>query len=188
MSNRGLIITGIVLSAFAVYLLAFLLPDFIRSAVGPQPMTMAEAAIAATASDSYVAITDGTWACETIQYVRGRSATSRYAETTRFTELFRTNESGTVLLLATMSGEVDCDGLQATSLVGYLQRMTPAREQELINEVRLARFINATGYLELCGYCGPTNSLIGTIFGFAFALLGIGLVFWGWHRPLPSVA
>ncbi len=179
MSKRGLMITGVVLIAFAIYLLAFLLPDFIRSSIGPQPMTMAEAAATATESDRYVAITDGQWNCETIQLVRGRSSTDRNDVITRFTEVFRTNESGTVVLLATMSGEVNCAGLEATALAGYLQRITPAREQELINEVRLARFINATDFLEICGYCGPTNSLIGTIFGFLFALLGIGLVVWG---------
>ena len=179
MSKRGFIITGVVLIAFAAYLLVFLLPDYIRASVGPQTMTMAAAAATATERDSYVAIADGAWDCETIQLVRGRSSSNRNNEITRFTEVFRTNESGTVVLLATTSGEMDCEELQATALAGYLQRMTPAREQELINEVRLARFIHATDFLEICGYCGPTNSLIGTGFGMIFAALGIGLVVWG---------
>lgn len=179
MSQRAIIITGAVLLAFAAYLLAFLLPDFIRSSVGPQSITMAEAAAAATDKDRYVAITDGAWVCETITYVRGRSSTNRNVVTTRFTEVFRTDETGVIVLLAQMSGELDCDQLQAADLTGYLQRMSAAREQELRNDVRLARFINALDYLEICGYCGPTNSLIGTLFGFVFALAGLGLIVWG---------
>lgn len=180
-ARRLVLITAVFLLLFATYLLAFLLPDFIRTAVGPQQMTMAQAAESATDTDAYVAISDGTWECDTIQYVRGRSTTGSRREITRATELFRTSDNGKVVLLATMSGEMDCAELQATSLAGYLQRMGPEREQELINEVRLARFINATVFLEMCGYCGPTNSLIGTLFGLAFALVGLLLLVW-WRR------
>ena len=177
--RRIILITAVFLLLFATYLLAFLLPDFIRTAVGPQHMTMAQAAESASETDAYIAISDGTWECNTIEYVRGRSTTGTTRQITRFTEVFRTNDSGQVVLLATMSGEMDCAELQATDLAGYLQRMSSDREQELINEVRLARFIHATTFLEICGYCGPTNSLIGTLFGFAFGLIGLGLLVWG---------
>lgn len=185
--RRIILITAAGLLLFSIYLLAFLLPDFMRTAVGPQQMTMTQAAESASDSDAYIAISDGAWECDTIEYVRGRAAsnTGTRREITRFTEVFRTNDSGKVVLLATMSGEMDCAELQATDLAGYLQRMSPEREQELINEVRLARFINATTFLEICGYCGPTNSLIGTLFGFAFALIGLGLLVWG-LRMQPS--
>jgi hypothetical protein len=177
--RRTILIAGVILLLFATYLLAFLLPDFIRTAVGPKQLTMAQAAETASETDAYIAISDGAWECDTIEYVRGRSSTNSLRETTRFTEVFRTNGNGMVVLLATMSGEVDCAELQATDLAGYLQRMSPEREQELINEVRLARFINATVFLEICGYCGPTNSLIGTMFGFGFGLIGLVLLVWG---------
>lgn len=177
--RRLVLIAAAFLLFFAIYLLAFLLPDFIRTAVGPQQMTMSQAAETASETDTYIAISDGTWECDTIEYVRGRSSTDSNRLTTRFTEVFRTNGNGTVVLLATMSDEVDCAELQATDLAGYLQRMSPKREQELINEVRLARFINATVFLEICGYCGPTNSLIGTMFGFGFGLIGLVLLVWG---------
>lgn len=187
MSRRGLMITGIALLAFSAYLLAFLLPDFVRSSAGPQVMTMREAATAATDLDQYVTITDGRWDCETLTYIRGRSSTNRSVIETRFTELFRTDETGEIVMLVTLSGEVTCDELTETELSGYLQRMSSAREQELRNEVRLARFIHATDYLEFCDYCGPTNSLIGVGFGFFFALAAIGLIVLGWRQP-PSQA
>jgi hypothetical protein len=182
MSKRGIIITGVALFAFAIYLLAFLLPDFIRSSVGPQPMTMADAAATAGASNSYVALTDGAWNCDTITYLRGRSTSNRAVTTTRFTEVFRTDETGAVVMLVSLSGEVGCDELPDGNVAGYLQRMSADREQDLRNEVRLARFIYATDYLQLCAYCGPTNSLIGVGFGLFFALVGVGLVILGWRK------
>lgn len=181
--RRNLLIGAAFVLFFAAYLLAFLLPDFIRTVAGPRTITMGQAAEIASHDDDYVTITDGAWECETIELVRGRSATNSLAETTRFTEVFRTNEGGSVVLLATMSGELDCGELETAVLTGYLNRIPPEKEQELINEVRLARFINATVFIEMCGYCGPTNSLIGTLFGFAFALLGVGLLVWGLKMP-----
>ncbi|MEM7115259.1 MAG: hypothetical protein AAF614_22655 [Chloroflexota bacterium] len=177
--KRNVLILAAMILLFAVYLLAFLLPDFIRTVAGPREVTMAQAAELASDDDAYVTILDGSWDCETIKLVRGPSATNTRRETTRATEVFLTNEAGTVVLLATMSGESDCAELQTAVLSGYLNKMTPEQEQDLINEVRLARFINATTFLEMCGFCGPTNSLIGTLFGFAFALLGIGLLVYG---------
>lgn len=180
-NKRLILITGAFLSAFAIYILAFLLPDVIRSSVGPTAHTMSEAATIATESNAYVTITDGEWLCDTLITLRGRSVNSpnRSVEITRFTEVFRSDDTGAVVLLVTLSGEESCDTLPTTPVSGYLQRMSPDREQALINEVRLARFINATDFLELCAYCGPDNSLIGVIFGFVFAVGGIGLLMWG---------
>lgn len=177
--RRNTIIWGLVVLAFAAYLLAFLLPDFIRTVAGPQEVTLTEAAEIAAADDTYVAISDGEWACETIKYVRGPSGSDVRRIDTRFTEVFMTSETGGVVLLAQLSGEVDCEELANVQLSGYLNRMTADQEQELINEVRLARFVNASVFLEMCGYCGPSNSLIGTLFGFVFAAVGIGLLFYG---------
>lgn len=172
---------ALVLLAFAGYLLAFLLPDFVRSSRGPQSWTMTEAAARATETDAYVTIPDGEWMCETITYLRGPSGSNRLQTTTRYTEVFRTDASGAVVVLAKLSGEVECPELLEMELSGYVQRMSAARQQELRNEARLARFFNATSFLEICGYCGPTNSLIGVLFGSGFALAGIVMLVWGFR-------
>lgn len=182
-SRRNTIIGGFVALAFAAYLLAFLLPDFIRTVGGPRQVTPTEAAEIAADDDVYVAITDGRWDCETITYVTGPSGSDVSRIDTRFTEVFMTGETGRVVILAQLSGEVDCEELQTMELKGYLNRMLPDQEQELINEVRLARFINASVFLEMCGYCGPSNSLIGTLFGFFFAIGGLALIGWGITMP-----
>lgn len=177
--RRNTIIWGLVVLAFAAYLLAFLLPDFIRTVAGPQELTLREAAEIAADDDAFVAITDGEWVCDTIEYVRGPSSSDRTKIETRYTEVFLTGDDGQVVVLAQLSGEVDCEELAEVELAGYLNRMTAGQEQELIDEVRLARFINADIFLDMCGYCGPTNSLIGTLFGLVFATAGVGLLIYG---------
>lgn len=176
--KRIFIISGALLTLFSIYLLAFLLPDFIRSLAGPDAMTLSEAAEIATDENRYVTLTDGAWECDTISYVRGYSSSSRRIET-KSTEIFAVNRDGSTVALVALSGEVNCSDLDDIPLTGYLAGMTPEREQTLTDEVRLARFVDREAVVELCSYCGTTNSLIGTLFGFAFAILGIGLLIWG---------
>ncbi len=176
---RNLLIAGGVLLFFSLYLLAFLLPDFIRSLAGSESITMETAAERATSESIYVAVEDGKWRCETIHQAVEYSSTESDRKTIRTTEVFLTNESGSVALLAKMSGEMDCDELEATDLSGYLTRMSADTQQDLTNDARLARFFDATDFLEICGYCGQTNSLIGTLFGFAFAIGGLALIVLG---------
>ena len=173
---RNLLIGGGVLLFFSLYLLAFLLPDFIQSLAGPERMTMETAVTQATSESIYVTIEDGEWDCDTIRQVEGYSSTEADRRTIRTTEVFLTNESGSVVLLAKMSGEMDCDELKTTEISGYLTQMSSETKQDLTNDARLARFFDATDFLEICGYCGQTNSLIGTLFGIAFAIGGLALI------------
>ena len=176
-----LILAGVIL-AFSIYLLAFLLPDIIRNLGGPESMTMASAAEIASEESSYVALNDGAWECDTLEHIIGySSSTERFDVQT--TEIFLTDPSGKNVVLADLSGEVECDELQGSIAEGYLVKMSADVQQELTNEVRLARFINGENYMELCGYCGTTNSGIGAAFGILFFLLGIACLIWGLRTP-----
>ena len=183
LSRRVLLISGGVVLFFALYLLIFLVPDAIQAMSGPAPMTLAQAADVATTESTYAAITDGAWDCNTIYYVRGASSSNRLQVITRYTEAFRADETGNIALLATMSGEMNCADLQATDLSGYLTRMSADRRQALTNEARLARFFEADHFLEICGYCGETNSLIGAGVGLLAAVGGIALIVIGLRMP-----
>ena len=174
--RRTLLITGIALLLFALYLLAFLVPDFIKSAIGPESMTVAHAAEVATGDSQYAALEDGVWHCDTIERIRGVSTSSRTTIITRNTEIFLTGADNKVVVLVTASGEKSCEDFETSELDGYLTRMSSSKQQELTNEVRLAQFYDATDYLEMCDYCGPTNSLIGVIFGVVFAASGAALL------------
>ena len=184
--RKTLLISGGFCLFFSIYLLIFLLPDFIRSLAGPEPMTLSQAAERATDENLYVLLADGSWECETIDYVIGYSSTSADRVDTKFTEIFVTNPSGAVVVLAQMSGELECADFDGREIVGYLTRMTADQQQDLTNEVRLARFINGETYLELCGFCGQTNSLIGTLFGLAFFMGGLALLILGLRTVVPA--
>lgn len=182
-SRRVLLIAGGVVLFFALYLLIFLVPDAIQALSGPPTLTLAQAADVATAETTYAAIADGAWDCNTINYVRGPSSTNRLNIITRYTEAFRTDTKGGIVLLARMSGEMSCADLQAADLSGYLTRMSADTRQELTNEARLARFFEAEHFLEICGYCGETNSLIGAGIGTLVAVGGIALIVVGLRMP-----
>lgn len=178
-----LLILGIGLLLFGLYISAFLVPDVISAASGPESMTLAEAAQVAGSERTYARIEDGAWECETLVHVEGLSPSHRRSaplrEETKYTEIFFTNDAAEVILFVTLSGEVECDEIADDNPAGYLYTMSDGTRRELTNDARLARFISAESYLEFCGYCGRDNSLIGAGFGVVFTLLGAGMIFFG---------
>ena len=185
-SRRTLLMLGGFLIAFSLYLMVFLVPDVLRTAGGPQSVTLEQAAAIANTESAYVTIEDGEWDCRTIEYVRGRSSTNSRRIETRFTEIFLTDGANPdqIVLFASMSGEMTCDDFEILDQpTGYLTRMSDGKQQELTNDARLARYFDATDFLEFCGYCGTENSLIGAIVGVVLFLGGL-FVFWrGWKMP-----
>lgn len=185
--NRRIVrITAGFLVLFGLYLLVFLVPDVLRTASGPQSMTLQQAAEVATDQSLYVSLEDGLWDCQTIKHITRRSPnTSTGSRTTTDTEIFISDDRTrpNVAIFARMSGRMTCgdfDGLIAT---GYLTQMGDDERQTLTNQARLAKFFNADSVLSLCGYCGTENSLIGLIFGIVITLAGIGLFILGYKMP-----
>jgi hypothetical protein len=172
---------GIVLLLLSVYLLAFLLPDTLAAMQGPQAMTMAEAGAVASDNRLYASLTDGEWDCDTLREVRGLSVTSlrygRLREETRSTEIFYVSNARDTVALVVLSGTVACNDLESQVPSGYVYAMEDGLRQSLTNDARLARYFDAETFLEVCGFCGYDNSLIGVIFGFVFAASGVGLLF-----------
>ena len=149
-------------------------------------MTLDRAAEVASDESTYVSLEDGQWDCDTITYVRRRSASGNAgAKTTAVTEIFLTDGKTTpsVVVFATLSGRWDCGDLDGLTSTGYLTLMGDDQQQELTNEVRLAKFFRADTVLALCGYCGTENSLIGLIFGIVITLAGIGGLIFGLRMP-----
>lgn len=181
--GRWIWIGGLLFVFFGLYLLAFLVPDVIRGLSGPEAFSLSEAAEVASSEQTYARIEGGTWDCDTLTYVEGLSAAQltygRFREETQYTEIFYTDDSQDVVVFVTMSGAVDCDDIAGDDPDGYLYSMSSGMRQELTNDARLARYFNTDTFLEFCDYCGPNNSLIGTGFGLASLLGGIGLFIWG---------
>jgi hypothetical protein len=171
---------GIVLVLLSVYVLAFLLPDTLASIQGPQAMTMAEAGADASDTRLYASLTDGEWDCATRREVRGFSPSSlRYGRPsveTRSTEIFYVNAARDAVALVVLSGSVECVDLESQVPSGYVYAMEDGLRQTLTNDARLARYFDADTFLEVCGYCGYDNSLLGVILGILFGASGIGLL------------
>lgn len=182
-SARGILIFGGIMLLFGLYVSAFLVPDVIRSAAGPETVTLKEAAQIANEDPSYVRLVDGNWDCDTLTYVEGYSPSHRYGslveEDIKVTEIFFTDEEESIVVFVTMSGEQDCEDITRRNPAGYLYEMSRRNERELTNEARLARYFDADDFLEMCGYCGRENSLIGAGFGIAFTLGGLALIIFG---------
>lgn len=177
---RWFLIIGIVVLLFGLYISAFMIPDTINSLSGPQSMTLSESRQIASTEWTYALIEDGTWDCDTLYAVRGLSARhGRYGslkEETKFTEIFFTDNTQDVVMLVTLSGEQDCNDIVEQQPTGYLYSMDDGTKQELINDARLARYFDTDTFLEFCGYCGGSNSLIGAVFGIFFMVCGIALL------------
>lgn len=180
--RRSVLIGGIVLLLLGVYVLAFLLPDYLAVAGGPQELTLSEAASVASDERTYATLIDGNWDCPTLREVRGVSGSAlrynRLRETTRSTEIFYTNSSRDAVAFVVLSGAVTCNDLVSQQPTGYLYSMDPAMQQSLTNDARLARYPGSGAFLEMCGYCGAENSLIGIVFGTVFTVLGVVLLIW----------
>ncbi|MBI1297847.1 hypothetical protein GC175_23170 [bacterium] len=187
--QRGLPILGSVLLVLGLYVSAFLIPDVIKTAAGPQRLSLQQAAQLAGDDPLYARIEGGAWDCETLQQVRGLSATAlrygRMREETRYAEVFFTDDTRAVVVFVTLGGAVTCDDLARQWPEGYLYAMNSDTRQELTNEARLARYFTTETFLEFCGYCGRQNSLIGAVFGVVFTLAGIVMLI-AWRRLKPK--
>ncbi len=186
LTRRTLLVLGWLALLFGVYLLVFLVPDVVRTAGGPESMTLAEAAATADSDQTYARLTDGAWDCDTITHVRTYSSSQRRLKVSH-TEVFLTDGRAPAqhVVFVTFSGEKDCSDLETVHPDGYLKRMSSGTQQELTNEARLARYYDATDLMELCAYCGQENSLIGTVFGFVMTGMGVVMLAFGYRIKVP---
>jgi|GEM_PF-2730937 len=179
-NGRVILITGIILLLFGLYISAFMIPDALNALSGPQVMTLSEAAEFANIERTYARIEDGTWDCDTLYYVEGLSPRHTgyggVEEETKFTEVFFTDNEQDVVMLVTLSGDQNCNDFVEQDPAGYLYAMSDSTRRELTNDARLARYFDTDTFLEFCGYCGRDNSLIGAIFGVIFMVSGIALL------------
>lgn len=182
---RWMAILGAVFLFFGLYVSAFLIPDVIQTASGPQSMPLTEAAQLANSEQTYARLENGTWDCDSLRQIRGFSPMyhryDRLEEETKFTEVFYTDESREIVALVTLSGEVDCEDLANEKPSGYLYAMDSRTKSDLTRSGRLAPYTMSDSYLDFCGYCGRDNSLIGAAFGIFFTLCGLGLLIVAWN-------
>ncbi len=171
---------GVGLILFCAYILYFLLQDVNSVPSDPVQIGLQTAVTQASDERIYVQIEGGQWDCDSITHVRTPRINNRPASTD--TEAFLISNDGTVVTFVRLSNEQSCDDLNALTPEGYLTRLDADKQQELTNDVRLAKYISATDYLELCSYCSPSNSWLGIIISSVMGLLGLGLIGLDWKN------
>lgn len=172
-------IISVLFILFGIYVLAFLIPDVLDIASGPQEMTVSEAAERASDTRLYASLTDGDWICGSIVHVEGPSGsdfvTGRRIPRTRYTEVIVGDSQREIAVWTRLSGEVDCEELQVMQPTGYIYALNgnPSGRNTISRDL----IRSADTVVELCGYCGLENSTIGLVFGAVSAILGIiGLI------------
>ncbi len=177
------IISASVLIAFCIYILAFLVPDVIRTLGGPSEMTLADAASLVEPDDEFVSLSGYRLDCDSIRYTVGRDANNRTRTTTRATNIVAESTDGSVLMKARLSGRLECEEIDTSVMSGYLSSLSIVDIRKLT-----ATYPQAQTFLLLCAYCGPENSKLGIIISSAMLLIGVALLVFGLKMKIPVQA
>lgn len=167
---------GIAFIIFGILLFVPLASDLFTVIGGAQDYTTRAVAEVANDERTYARLTDGEWNCDTISYIEGYSGSDLYMRrlyagtSVRTTEVLRVDNANDIAVWVSLSGRVTCDDLANIEAVGYLYA-TDGKPSGLNNSMRSV-IRNSDVVLELCGWCGAENSMIGFGFSVAFMLLG----------------
>ena len=167
---------GIFFIVFGILLIVPLASDLASVIGGAQDYTISEVAEVANDERTYARLTDGEWDCNTLAYIEGYSGSDLYMRrlysgtSVRTTEVLRVDRDNNIAVWVSLSGRVECDDLSNMEAVGYLYA-TDAKPSGLNISMRNA-IRNSDEVLELCGWCGADNSLIGFAFSIGFIVLG----------------
>lgn len=169
---------GAVLVVFGAFALGAIIIRTTGLLSEPQPLTLAEAAEVATSDNIYVTLQDGDVLCDRLEYREGRSSSTN-ATDTRYTDVWLTNEAATVGVFASYSGRLTCEDIIERPKRGYLRTAT-----RLPRTAGTPPLGDAADYLELCGYCGTSNSVtLMAVFGIMIALGGF-MIYGALTRPV----
>lgn len=133
-----------------------------------QPVSMTSSEIAARLDENerlWVAVQDGTWDCASPGWYRGYP---------RFvTQAALVGSEGTVITVVRFraSDRLTCATLPSPPVVGEIEQMTATQRATLAAD--LAKYGEATTFLELCAYCGRRNTTIGAVFSTIMSVGGL---------------
>jgi len=171
---------GLVILLFGVFALYSLLDETLALMLStPQPLTVTAAAEIATEENQYVRLEEAVFLCDRVEYREGRSSTS--FTDTRYTDIWLTDEDRTAAVFASFSGRRDCDQLMSGEPSGYLRTA-----ERLPRTAGVPPLGESVTYLELCGYCGRSNSIALIIVFSIMIVLGGVMAYAGFSRPVAA--
>jgi hypothetical protein len=174
---------GIFFFLFGLFVLVPLAFDLASTLGGAQDYTISDVAEVASDERTYARLTDGEWDCDTLAYIEGYSGSDLYMRRlyrgldVRTTEVLRVDDDNDIAVWVSLSGRVTCDDLANIEAVGYLYA-TDGTPNGLNSDMRRV-LRNSDTVLELCGWCGSENSMIGFGFGIVMVLLGLAGLWFG---------
>ncbi len=148
------------------------LRDVNRMPSSPQSVSISDAtALAASANGQqlWVRIEDALLDCDTLIYRRVGSNTR--------TDILVTDEPMTDVVVAEFSGRLTCEQLLQRDLSGMLSKMSDRRYQQFrkLNEFDLADYPSDAAFMDLCAYCGRSNSQLGVVVGAVLAVVSLSI-------------
>ncbi len=139
----------------------------------PQPVTLASVAAGEVLMNDWITISDPIWDCnDVISYRVGEGRII-----TRRTLAVFTNETRSVLGVATLSGALTCQDLSATTATGIVTAISDQAYFDYLEKgLKLPDYARATTHLALCNWCSRPNSLLGAILCPILAVVLMSLV------------
>lgn len=133
----------------------------------PVAMSLEQAAEEVTnGHEPWATLENGKWECASILHY----SLSMNKVKGDITEAAFTNDAQTIVLFAWFSGEVACEGLPVLPLTGEITPLHGVDRETVINQGQLAKYPDASAFLQICTDCGPETTKITVVF---FAVLAI---------------
>lgn len=177
--KRAALIFGAVMMVFGVAAMLSILFDPVGLFARPQQVTLEEAAAIATNDNTYVEISEAEVLCDRLDYREGRSSSTGTTET-RYTDVWLVNADESVGVFASYSGRLTCEDIENQPVSGFMTQVG----RSLPSTAGRAPLDSDATYLELCAYCGTSNS-IALVIVFTI-LIGLGglMVYGALTRPV----
>ncbi len=133
----------------------------------PVSMSLEQAAEEVTnGHEPWASLENGKWECTSILHY----TLSLNKVEGAITDVAFTNDAQTIVLFAWFSGEVACEELPALPLAGEVTPLHGVDRETVINQGQLAKYPNASAFLQICTGCTPETTKITVVF---FAVLAI---------------
>ena len=140
----------------------------------PEPLSLQQAATRTNAGENlWVTLDKVKWDCQNM-------AVSQTLNSVR-TDILFTDDSGSVLGDAQFSDKQICSELPASNVSGKLYQMYDSTYNLLPKKgFNLDAYKGATARMELCTFCGRSNSMLGVYFCMAMIVFGLSMypMFW----------
>jgi hypothetical protein len=132
----------------------------------PIPMSIEQAAIEVSDQEIWVVLEGGYWDCPSIAYDQSGDSMA--------TEAMFIDGSESIIVVVRFNEKLACVQLPIP-VSGTISLMSDSRYSYFSNANRLAKYEQATVFLEMCAFCGRAHSISSVVLSFLMAAVGLSL-------------